>query len=266
MEEHRMENFRVAVLADIHGNLEALMAVLDDLNRQPHDRVVFAGDLVMNGPRPAETVDCIMSLKAPGVIGNTDRDVILAEDLVAAWTSRQMGPERVISLRSLPLSQRIPPPGCLSVGDDLLVVHSTPRSYDDLLILTPEPYGTIFTQSTPLEDAMAMIRGVQAGLITYGHIHYFSEGRVGEQRVMSIGSVGFPFDGDRRAAYAIAHWDGSKWELEPRRVSYDYEKAAIQIEKADIPFPTRYARMIREARWLPRPNDEEAGCMTGNDW
>jgi diadenosine tetraphosphatase ApaH/serine/threonine PP2A family protein phosphatase len=51
-----------------------------------------------------------------------------------------------------------------------------------------------------------MLQGVQAGLIIYGHIHYVSEGVIDGQRIMSIGSVGFPFDGDQRAAYSIAEW------------------------------------------------------------
>jgi hypothetical protein len=70
--------------------------------------------------------------------------------------------------------------------------------------------------------------------------------------VQSIGSVGFPFDGDPRAANTLAAWDGTKWVLEPRRVSYDHEKAARDVETCGIPYASRYAAMLRASRWLPR--------------
>jgi predicted phosphodiesterase len=247
-----MENFRVAILADIHGNAQALLAVLDDLKHQTLNRVVFAGDLVMNGPRPEETIACIMDLNYPGVLGNTDQYVIDGEDIVAAWTSAHIGPEQVDYLRTLPVSQRICPPVSLSPEDDLLVVHSTPRSVEDLLLFSLCPDSTNFTQLTPADEALDMLNGAEAGMIVYGHIHYFSKGTIGTQRVESVGSVGFPFDSDPRPAYAIAQWDGGQWEIEARRVAYDHEMVARQIEDSGIPFAPRFARMIREARWLPR--------------
>jgi diadenosine tetraphosphatase ApaH/serine/threonine PP2A family protein phosphatase len=98
-----------------------------------------------------------------------------------------------------------------------------------------------------------MLEGARADLIIYGHIHYVSEGVINGQRIMSIGSVGFPFDGDQRAAYAIARWTGVRWEVEHRRVVYQYRQVIKDIERSTIPFASRYARMIREANWFPHP-------------
>jgi diadenosine tetraphosphatase ApaH/serine/threonine PP2A family protein phosphatase len=245
---------RIAILADIHGNFDALDAVLADAATQGLDGYVFAGDLVMNGPRPAETLDRIVGLHAPGVIGNTDQEVLAARDPAGQWTAERIGADGCADLRSLPLEQRFTPPSGSSPNDDLLIVHSTPRSCWDLLILTPHPLGTTFTQTTSLDEAAQMLGDACANLIVYGHIHYVSEGVIAGQRVMSIGSVGYPFDGDQRAAYAIAEWSGQTWSITQRRVAYDYERVARMIEQSDQPFASRYAKMLRAANWFPRPD------------
>jgi predicted phosphodiesterase len=228
---------RVAILTDIHGNVEALEAVLTDAAQHAPDLILFGGDLVMNGPRPAETLARVIAMNMPAVIGNTDDEVLNGEDIVGAWTQRRLSSDQLAYLRWLPLRQRITPPGMTSPQHDLLIVHSTPRSFNDVLILTPEPIGTIFTEATPLEEAAAMLDGAAADLITYGHIHYFSEAVISGQRVMSIGAVGFPFDGDTRAAYAIAQWDGAQWLVEQHRVTYDHEGVIRDLAASDIPFP-----------------------------
>jgi protein phosphatase len=235
--------------------LDALDAVLADAATQGLDGYVFAGDLVMNGPRPAETLDRIIDLHASGVIGNTDEEVLADRDPVGQWTAERIGADGCAFLRSLPLAQRITFSAGSSPRDDLLIVHSTPRSCWDLLILAPHPLGTTFTQTTPPDEAAQMLGEARANLIVYGHIHYVSEGIISGQRAISIGSVGYPFDGDRRAAYAIAEWNGQTWSIAHRRVAYDYERVARMIEQSDQPYTSRYARMLRAANWFPRPDN-----------
>ena len=71
--------FTVAVLADIHGNLDALDAVLSDLVAQHYDTMVLAGDLLTGGPQPLETLQCIRKLQVPTIFGNTDREILLEQ-------------------------------------------------------------------------------------------------------------------------------------------------------------------------------------------
>ena len=252
-----MTKHRVAILADIHGNVDALEAVLLDLKTRTCDQLVFAGDLVMNGPRPAESMQLIRSLNAPGVVGNTDKyvlDTSATADVVAAWARERLSASDLEYLASLPLHQRITPPGGASPSDDLLIVHSTPRDCDDLLILEIPARGTNFRETTPPEKARAMLVGEEANLIVFGHIHYFSSGVVDGQRMASIGSVGNPFDHDHRAAYAIVEWNGENWEIEPYRVPYDYQKVALELEHSGIPFAPTLVRRILEADWFVRPS------------
>lgn len=243
----------VAILADIHGNVEALKAVLDDLEGRPVDLCVLAGDLLANGPRPAETLQVLDKFAAPSVMGNMDQALFVdTTDEALAWTRDQIGSPGLAYLRCLPLSHRISPPNTSTPLSDLLIVHSTPRSCNDLLIVGLQPLGTSFTQLTPPEEALQMMVGAKANLMVYGHIHYTSQGLVGGVRVESIGSVGFPFDGDPRAAYAMAHWNAQQWSLEHIRVPYDFETVARDLEQCGMPYSKGFARRIREAKWFPR--------------
>lgn len=245
---------KIALLADVHGNVAALSAVIADVQAQAVDRYVIVGDSVTNGPRPNETLDWVQALDAPAIIGNNDLEVINGTDPAASWARQRLDKLRIAYLRALPLTYQVTPPGDRAPCDDLLVVHASPRSCNDLLILELHPLGTSFTRATPADEAEVMLAGAEANLVVYGHIHYASKGCVNGQRLVSVGSVGFPFDGDTRAAYALASWDGCGWYIEHRRVVYDHKAVAEDIEHSGQPFPERYAKMIREANWFPHPS------------
>jgi predicted phosphodiesterase len=246
--------YTIAILADIHGNLAALDAVLADLAKQPHDKVVIAGDLLANGPQPAETLARIQQLDAHSIYGNMDEAIVNAtpSDSVVWWARQQIGAGGVDYLAALPFCQRITPPGGNTPEHDLLAVHASPRNVDDVLILRPQPDGTTFAAVTAHNEAAAMIGDTRAGLVAYGHIHYFSEGAINGQRIASIGSVGFPFDRDQRAAYALAEWDGARWQIIQRRIPYAYERVVDAIRRSGQPLAERYAQMILQAKWLPK--------------
>lgn len=186
----------IAIISDIHGNAPALKAVLADARERNVQSFIVAGDLVMNGPKPAEALPLLRGLEASTLVGNTDLEVVADVGPVASWTRRQVGKVGVEYLRALPTKYRVTPPGGRTPFDDLLVVHSSPRSCNDLLVLEPHPLGTTFTHPTPMGDAEAMLGSQRADLIVFGHIHYASSGTVRGQRLASTGSVGFPFDGD----------------------------------------------------------------------
>lgn len=247
------KQFRVAILADIHGNSHALKAVLADVETQTPDVIVFGGDLASKGPNPAECVDLARLSGHPGIVGNTDLDVLNKNGAEEIWMRAQLGSERLDYLQALPLHKRISPPNSHDHLDDLLIVHSTPRSCYDLLIVAPKPNSAdaIFLQPTAEGEALRMLAAARANLIVYGHIHFFSEGIIAGQRVESIGAVGFPFDLDHRAAYAIAKWDAAQrqWRLEHRRVSYDYRQTIADLERSTHPFPERSIRMLQDAQW-----------------
>ncbi len=250
--ESSSRHFTVALLADIHANLEAFHAVLADLaTHHQYDVILIAGDLVSNGPQPAETLALIQESGIPALYGNGERAIVEASphNLLACWTHEQIGEKGVAYLDSLPFSQRITPPHGNSPEADLLIVHATPTSVYDILILETHPSISSYTTATPEPEARLMLGDARAKLIVYGHIHYASSGIIGTQRLASIGAVGFPFDGNPQAAYALATWENEQWQIYHYRVSYDYARAIEKIHQSGQPQADLFARRLRTASW-----------------
>ena len=245
---------KIALLSDPHGNLLALEAVLRDVAMQKPDAIACLGDYTYGGAEPRRTAERIRSLNAMCVRGNMDEAVADADnpDEIAQWVRRDVGDEHAKWMGDLPLTHRFLPPGGTSLYDDLLICHSTPTSCHPMLLLDHPPTTTTFADATPLPEAEKLIAGTRAGLIGYGHIHHFSRGVIGGQPLASIGSIGFPFDGDPRAAWALALWDGAQWKIDARRVDYDHEAAARAIEDSAQPHANISARRIRTSTYVPR--------------
>ncbi|HEV2440014.1 MAG TPA: metallophosphoesterase family protein [bacterium] len=229
---------RVAIFSDVHGNAAALEAVLADMRaRGPFDRTLNGGDFAFGGPRPREAVERLIETGYPAVIGNTDEMVAASPEgatgAVAAWARTRLTPEQVDGLRALPRSQRVEPPD----GPPLVLVHATPWSTTDII----EPASPAATVARALEQA-----GTRA--LVYGHIHraYIREAAGG--LIVNAGSVGFPFDGDARPAWAILMLERGTWRAEIVRTEYDREAAAHDLLTSDHPDAETFARRIRTGR------------------
>ena len=244
-------SYSVAVIADIHGNVAALNAVLENLQGQPHDSLVVAGDLVLSGPRPAESLEALQNLGAPTIYGNTDQSVFDERHSEARldWVREKLGPDGLGYLRGLPFEHRITPPGGTSPDDDLLVVHATPADVAGALVLQPVPFSP--RTLTPEEEARALLGDARADLIVAGHLHYAACGVPCGQRYSIIDSVGFPYDGDHRIGYAKVSWDGRGWHVENHRLSYDYRSVAEDLGRCGAPFAELSAQRVLQARYRP---------------
>ena len=236
---------QLAVVTDIHGNLSALEAVIDDLaQRSVHD-VVHGGDLCLMGSSPAAVVDRIRELGWQGVLGNADellwRDEARAEqrerapklgawldvlfDRYAPHTRELLGDERVGWLRGLP--ER------LGRGA-LTVVHAAPGD----LWRAPMPDAD--------DDTLVATYGDIRPVVAYGHIHRPYIRRVRDLTVINCGSVGLPWDGDPRASYLLVE-DG---EPQIVRVEYDVEREASALASSGHPDADRLAEMRRTGRFV----------------
>lgn len=244
-------SYTVVVIADIHGNVAALNAVLKNLQNRPYDSLVVAGDLVLNGPRPAESLDMIRNLGVPTIYGNTDLlvfDKQYSEERLD-WVREKLGTDGLSYLKSLPFEYRITPPGGQSPEDDLLIVHATPTDVTGILVLQPVPFS--LRTMTPEEEAKTLLGDAKANLIVAGHLHYAAYGVPCGQRYSIIDSVGFPFDGDHRAGYASVTWNGQKWNVENHRLSYDYHRVVEDVRQCGAPFSESSAQRILQARFRP---------------
>jgi predicted phosphodiesterase len=212
---------RIAVLADIHANLLALEAVIADLELVEPDQVIVAGDFQNRGPAPKEVYDRLRKMDWPLLRGNHEDYVIEqsespteqahAVDLYAwqpaRWTAERV-PETIPFLRTLPIAIQLSDPE----GSFVCIAHGSPRSNAEG-----------FFPSTGDAKAFAMLGEPLPKVLCCGHTHLPLQRQIGPTRVFNVGSVGFPFDGDPRAAYGVLNWSEGDWSTELRRVPYAVE-------------------------------------------
>lgn len=234
---------KIAVLADIHGNLEALRACLAHAEREGADMHAFLGDLVGYGADPVACLGLLAEHAAKGALlvrGNHDEAALggLCENMnftardATYWTRTQLGSTERDFLASLPYTAR---------RDDLLFVHASADAPGQW------PYITSSLQARRCMDA------AQAAVTFAGHVHhpslYFAAGTGvrrfqpvpgvaiplrGPRRWLAIaGSVGQPRDGNNAAAYAL--YDEEERMLQFFRVPYDHMTAARKIVAAGLP-------------------------------
>lgn len=205
---------KLAIVSDVHGNLAALDAVLADLDRLAPDRIVHGGDLVFNGPRPAECLAAIRERGWEGIVGNTDELLWARPDQPAVrWTASRLSGDDLDWLRALPMEWR--------QDDELALVHAAPGDVWKLV--------EAGASDAELRDTYGPLG---AALAVYCHIHQPFVRRVGDAlTVANTGSVGLPFDGDPRAAYLVIT-DGRP---ETRRVAYDIERAVSDLRQTGHP-------------------------------
>jgi diadenosine tetraphosphatase ApaH/serine/threonine PP2A family protein phosphatase len=234
---------KIALLSDIHSNLEALRACLAHAEREGADRHVFLGDLVGYGADPVACLGLLADHAGKGALlvrGNHDEAALggLCENMnptareAIYWTRKQLRPEDRDFLASLPLTAR---------HGDLCFVHAS--------AVTPGKWEYI----TSTAQAANCMDAAQATVTFAGHVHhqalYFSAGSgvrefqpvpgvpiplVGRRRWLAIaGSAGQPRDGNNAAAYAL--YDEEARMLTFFRVPYDHMTAARKIIAAGLP-------------------------------
>ena len=232
---------RLAAISDIHGNLPALEAVAADLRRQAPDALVCLGDISLRGPRPAECVDLLRSLAPLAVVRGNHDDCLTDEDFVPhsfkeerdlhqiRWHNRRVPKATFDWLTSLPVQEHLTLEG---VRVDLF--HAAPGS------LTEVNYPW-----APEENLSKLCLDESAGLVLYGHIHRGFVRHAGGRMVANPGSVGIPFDGDTRAAYAIIDIEAGNIAVQLRRITYDVE-LAVQLAR-EMPMPEAMIDSLRTA-------------------
>jgi len=243
---------KVAILADIHGNIVALEAVLKDLeHRESVDQIVVVGDLFTFGPAPKEVLERLRQLPlACFLLGNTDR-YLLEESYPSSygngdwqdkllysfhWTAERLEGEGLRFLEILPAFRLV------ENGEyQLLAVHGSPRSDEEGL-----------TMETDDGELKAMLVEQRAAVLACGHTHVPMDRSVAGLRVVNAGSVGLPFDGDTRACYAVVSSPAGNGQVpiqvQLRRVTYDVEEAVEQFFARNHPAADIGAYNLRTAR------------------
>lgn len=218
---------RLALVSDIHGNLPAFEAVVDDLRKQAPDHVAFLGDISFNGLYPQECFDLLMSLRPVCMIkGNTDSNFEeLAEfvpsndferklyDMIAYGDVR-LTAEAKATIKSWPIFSEREIAGC-KIG----FCHGSPWNFKDHF----SPSNPAFT------DLAEKVKKLQMNAIFCGHTHRRETFRIDDTLVVNVGAVGYSFDGDPRPSYCIADIDGGQVSCDMRRIDYDSTPYRRQI-------------------------------------
>jgi predicted phosphodiesterase len=247
---------RLAVLADLHGNLPALEAVAAEVDRASPDAVVVAGDLLTWGPFARETLDLVSARGWAVIRGNSE--LYLVDWGTPRADPAWLDPDWFATLHRLieelgdwrprvavwpdQLSLRLPD------GPPIRVVHGSPRSHwEGMTPLTPE------------EGMLERLAGVEEALVVCGHTHLATDRRVGRWRVVNPGSLGVPLDGDRRAGYMLLDAVDGDWRPSWHRVEYDQSPLLERMrrEERDVvgalvrrEFETARTQLVPFRRWL----------------
>jgi len=258
----------VAILADVHGNLPALEAVLADVDARGIDEIVVAGDMVGFGAGPNAVVDRLVGSGATLIRGNHEADYVggyadpatrsawRADPRLAGmcWYLDRLGSRRAALLTALPDRHWLDPA--------TLVTHGSPRHIRDSVLA-----------ETPAEDLAAMFDAEFPRLTFVGHTHLPVIRAVPWGRVVNVGSVGAPLD-DPRATYAVATRtaataDGD-WAVALVRLPYDVEAAIAAygagMGTADPTFAALMARQLRTGRRVLRDWFRARTTLAPADW
>ena len=229
------------IFSDIHGNLEALTVVLQQINECAPDKVICLGDVVGYGPNPNECIQQVHQAADLTIMGNHDHAVLGLTDIAyfnqyartaVLWTREVLSEENFKILSSYPFQQ--------STGD-ILFVHSTP--------LYPDRWDYIFN---PLEGKY-YLQHLEEQVCFIGHSHqplFFEQdknGRIAFDRkpelsltvregckyIVNVGSVGQPRDGNPQTSFAI--YDSEEQRIEVKRLPYDLATTQKKMIEVNLP-------------------------------
>ena len=236
---------KVAVLADIHGNLPALLAVAADIETWQPDVVAVAGDVVNRGPRSRDCLQFVGERQQRNgwlVVRGNHEDYVLSQ---ARPDRPRSGPEYEISLNSLWTYRKLN--GEMSALEKMPFQISIPGPHDEeIRIVHASMLGNregIYPETTAAELQYRITP--PPAVLAVGHTHRPLIRRIDETLVVNVGSVGMPFDGDDRAAYGRLTKRDNSWQSQIVRLNYDKAQTERDFfETGFIPHAGDLARIM----------------------
>lgn len=267
---------KIAVMSCIHGNYEALDAVLLDSDRQKAEKIFCLGDLVGYGPYPNAVVEQIRSLDVPTCAGCWDEDIVeglnacdcsypslLAEKrgkIAHEWTNNEIHSEHRQFLTQLPHSLR---------EGNLAFVHGSPHSNHEYLLPELDAYAALERVLSMEADVLfcghthvPYVRNLDAGSLQVRIKSEVAEEQslnftTSVKRIINVGSVGEPRHGRPNATYVI--YDTESQEVNLREVPYDYQKTCAAIIEKGLP-PVFAWRLAQGLEFAERADDPTHVC------
>jgi predicted phosphodiesterase len=238
---------KIAVISDIHGNLPALEAVLEDIAARDVRTIYCLGDLVGKGPSGDKAIDLVRRRCAAVIRGNWDDFVSResgSESEALRWHQSVVGEERLDYLRSLPFVIEFVLSGRL-----VRLFHASPRSVYERI----QPWDGQDRLMSLFEPSPHGGRPVPADIAGYGDIHNAFVQHLSGRTLFNAGSVGNPLDLPT-ASYALLEGDfgcdaPAPWSIQLLRVPYDIERAIREAKAADMQKLAEYELELRTGRY-----------------
>lgn len=244
---------KVALISDIHANLPALEAVLEDIKKRSVDAIWNMGDMLGYGAFPDEVVNLIEKEKILSIIGNYDVKVLKVKQkkdkwkkgvppekwLAYNWSYDKLSESSLAFLNSLDEEIRLE-----AEGKKIIIKHSVSDPDDEHL-----------TPDSPEEKFREIASKDNADIIIFGHSHIPFKKKVDGTWFINPGSVGRPGDGDPKASYAIMNIKPKLFRVDHYRIDYDVERAVSAIRESGL--PDLFARMILEGHSFDSAKEEE---------
>ena len=238
---------KIAVISDVHGNLPALEAVLDDIAARGVRTVYCLGDLIGKGPSGDAAIDLVRSRCAAVIRGNWD-DLVSqeaeAESEVLRWHQSVIGEERMGYLRSLPFVLEF-----MLSGRLVRLFHASPRSVYERV----QPWDGLDRRMSLFEPSPECGSAVPADIVGYGDIHNAYVQHLSGRTLFNAGSVGNPLDLPT-ASYVLLEGElggdaAAPWSIQMLRIPYDIERAIREARAAGMPELAEYERELCTARY-----------------
>lgn len=241
---------KIAVISDIHGNMQALDAVLSDIKKENCSKIFCLGDIAMAGPEPAKTIQKIIELQESEdfeiIQGNTDEMIANCDNQMIHLLEENnpimahalendvfVIPEELKNfLRNLPKQKELE-----IEGTKILLVHGSPRKNNE----------NIFPD-LKIEEVENMISGTDADIIFCGHTHMPCGYQTNtKQTVVNTGSVGRPFSEEPKSCYAVLEINNKEFSVKHNFVDYDYKTAAAILKERGFEGSDKLAQMLIHA-------------------
>ena len=242
---------KIAVISDIHGNMEAIEAVKEDIEKQCCDKIFVLGDFAMAGPQPADVIDYFMKRidnpKFEMIQGNTDLMIAdFSEDLynnlkekapVMAEALKNdvsiINPLQRDFLKNLPIQKEVE-----ADGVRFLLVHGSPRKNNENIM-----------PDTPLNQVEEMVANVDADVVLCGHTHIPCGFQTNNKKtVVNVGSIGRPFTPEPKSCYLTITVNDGKCVFEHHFVNYNKEQASEKLLKRNFRGSDKLAKTLLEPK------------------
>ena len=231
--QHRLFYMKLTILTDVHANLAALEAVVEDIDHWQPDHVIVGGDVINRGPRPRECLDLVLNrVRTQGwqcVLGNHEEYVLthaapnaprsgLRFDLHrnSFWTFQQVQAD-LATLAAWPFQFSV-----WQADSEARSVHASMAGTRAGIYIE--------TAEDELRWKIAPQNAPPPAVLLVGHTHRPLIRTIDRTLVVNVGAVGLPFDGDARASYGQVTWQAGHWHAEVKRVAYDRARADRDFE------------------------------------